>query len=345
MTQSGENKELKAAFDEFKELLEKRVEPVFEMPPMPPTAPEPHEQSHAAFGSELRASAPTFKIPVSSELASTTASATPPGHIAPTPRIDHPTQSLLTPKPGQNKRAQPFSPQVQRQAPETSDGRRRKLIYLSGVIIFSGLAALGWTLSKSKHAEEMPELSRAVSPEAAMTSPSENPTGDALNNGQGPASQNLAGQDSAASQDPAPPAQPALAEPATSAEVKQPTQVQPPAPQPPEVTPVAPQSTQAPPPKAKPKIAPVAPSPAKTTPSAEPNPEMSQLPKPKPKVIKPKPKPAASSAPNAAQNPIPAADNAAPPPPPPPSNDGPFGFVKRTVNSITDIGRGAIGGN
>jgi hypothetical protein len=49
--------------------------------------------------------------------------------------------------------------------------------------------------------------------------------------------------------------------------------------------------------------------------------------------------------PNAAQNPIPAADNAAPPPPPPPSNDGPFGFVKRTVNSITDIGRGAIGGN
>lgn len=49
MTQSGENKELKAAFDEFKELMEKRVEPIFEMPPLVPTGNEAQIDPRAHF--------------------------------------------------------------------------------------------------------------------------------------------------------------------------------------------------------------------------------------------------------------------------------------------------------
>ncbi len=63
MTQSGENKELKAAFDEFKELMEKRVEPIFEMPPLAPTENEAKVEPKAHFDTELKVGAPTFSIP------------------------------------------------------------------------------------------------------------------------------------------------------------------------------------------------------------------------------------------------------------------------------------------
>lgn len=70
MTQSGENKELKAAFDEFKELMEKRVEPIFEMPPLVPTGNEAQIDPRAHFDSELKVGAPTFTIPRPTSLAS-----------------------------------------------------------------------------------------------------------------------------------------------------------------------------------------------------------------------------------------------------------------------------------
>jgi len=63
MTQSGENKELKAAFDEFKELMEKRVEPIFEMPPFAPTENDAQIEPKAHFDTELKVGAPTFTIP------------------------------------------------------------------------------------------------------------------------------------------------------------------------------------------------------------------------------------------------------------------------------------------
>jgi hypothetical protein len=70
--------------------------------------------------------------------------------------------------------------------------------------------------------------------------------------------------------------------------------------------------------------------------------------KPKPKVVKAKPKTEPQSEQLNARAPAtaPAAGPDTPPSPPPsPQNDGAFGFVRRTVNSITDIGRGALGGN
>jgi hypothetical protein len=164
MTQSGENKELKAAFDEFKELMEKRVEPIFEMPPIAPTENEAQIEPKAHFDTELKVGAPTFTIPRPTPLAQ--------AQTAPGPDFlppDLPTSSFSATR--QMTASQPAEPETRpypsasirptggsAASSEISENRRRRLAYLSLLIIVSGLGGVGWVLSKSAAPSSPPDL-------------------------------------------------------------------------------------------------------------------------------------------------------------------------------------------
>ncbi|MFM8860461.1 MAG: hypothetical protein ACKOEW_10300 [Methylocystis sp.] len=354
MTQSGENKELKAAFDEFKELMEKRVEPIFEMPPLAPTENGTKVEPKAHFDTELKVGAPTFSIPrpmspeqaqsasgpdVSPRVGSTNSFSTTRPITAPQPaEPDTRTGGLASLQPTGGSTA----------SPEIPESRRRKLAYLSFLIILSGLGGVGWVLSKSTPPSAAPD--RAEQP--AQSTPSIADTA--------PDSADLATD--AAAQVPSTPAlAPKLPEsPSQSPQLQQPQDtarqaVSDPRSAPLSASPSAPAPSIAPPAlqSSAPVTEPPAPTKAQTSSTQEisANPEIKPPTpaKPKPKIVKAKPKIAPQPETANARAPAtsaPAAGPDTPPSPPPsPQNDGAFGFVKRTVNSITDIGRGALGGN
>ena len=359
MTQSGENKELKAAFDEFKELMEKRVEPIFEMPPLVPTGNEAQIDPRAHFDSEFKVGAPTFTIPRPTSLASAQTtpeldgapSALPIGSLSatrpmPPPQWAKSEESSRTKTPIGSTEASSLSSGI-------SDSRRRKLAYLSLLIIVSGLGGVGWVLSK-------PSPSQPISDQAEQPSQSLPPIAKAAPNAEnsaaGPTEPNQSGS---ALEEPQAKLPAKLSEPLPPPEAQQPLASTSQSGANPQTAPaLAPMPATAPPPTemSAPVISPPAP---KTVPSASsqqniasPEIKATAPAKPKPKAVKAKPKTEPQSEPLNARAPAtaPAAGPDTPPSPPPisppsPQNDGAFGFVRRTVNSITDIGRGALGGN
>jgi hypothetical protein len=248
-------------------------------------------------------------------------------------------------------------------------GRRRKLLYLSAVVVISGLTALGWTLTRG-HGTNDPEIEAAATPATDVVETSAAAPGDAnaatpaetaTTEPEAPAAETARVEPSpmqspepenaatpAAATETIAPAQPRVAEPPQGAQTEAvPAQplAQPAAITPPAATTAAPKSAPA-------KQAALSPA------TAAPETEAAKPTVAKPKPVRPKavtkPKPATQAARRPATEPAPVAPPpAAPvaaeasPPPPPAQNDGAFGFMKRTVNSVgstlTNIGRGAMG--
>jgi hypothetical protein len=338
MNPQGDDKELKAAFAEFKELLRRESEPVG-----PTFAPE--------IRLEPRASADT-----------------PPRHQD----KQHSSGGGMTEAWAALRAAPPQPPETEDGdeavyealskpilGADSEQMRRRRLLYLSVAIICAGLAGLGGALVKNSGAAPEPAIADIAPPEAGTEQASL----------EQPAS---AGEDDAAPatvETPAP-AKKAEVEPAAEAPATKPaaaaaTLPLPGAP-PVEDAPAAAKANVAPQRLATP-AAPAASGSSQTTPktstaalqpatrAVEPAAPAPAEPKPASKVAKPKLKPAApqtvakpqkpatASPPPAAiadkveppPPPIPAPAPVAPPPPPPPSdNGGAFGFVKRTVNTV-----------
>lgn len=250
-------------------------------------------------------------------------------------------------------------------------GGRRKLLYLSAAVVISGLAALGWTLTRG-HGTNDPEIEAAApaaeenaemaaTPLDAQTGadpsrPTETATTDATT----PATEVAPTQtDSAAA--------PQSEAPANMAAVPQPAT----APTPPienqsaRTEPVAqPEAQKAAAPAVTAPAAAANATPAKQEAALAPATAPTEAEPAKPAAAKPKPaRPKAAAKPKPAtqarRNPTDAAPVApppapvaaeTPPPPPPPApapSEGPLGFVKNTVNSVgstlTNLGRGATG--
>ena len=361
MTQSGENKELKAAFDEFKELMEKRVEPIFEMPPLAPTENEAKVEPKAHFDTELKVGAPTFSIPrpMSPEQAQPASRPDISLRVAPTNSFST-TRPITAPQPARPETRTGDLASIQSTSgstasPEIPESRRRKLAYLSFLIIVSGLGGVGWVLSKSAPPSAAPdrvEQPAQSTPSIADTAPNsaELATDAAAQIPSAPAPQEPTAA-LAPKLPESPPQSPQPQQPQDSARqaVSDPRSAPLPA------SPSAPAPSIAPPAvqSGAPVTEPPAPTKAQTSATQEisANPEIKPPTpaKPRPKIVKVKPKIAPQPETVNARAPATAAPAAGPdtPPSPPPSpqNDGAFGFVKRTVNSITDIGRGALGGN
>jgi hypothetical protein len=360
MTQSGENKELKAAFDEFKELMEKRVEPIFEMPPLAPTENEAQIDPRAHFDAELKVGAPTFTIPRPASLASAQTtpeldgapSALPIASLSATRPMTPPQwakseESSRTKTPSGSTEASSLSSEI-------PDSRRRKLAYLSLLIIISGLGGVGWVLSKSAAPPSAPDLVEQSS-QSTQSIANTAPNSEDL-----AAGATALGPSAPTQQEPTAALAPKMPDsPSQSPQAQQPQDtgrqaVSDPQPAPLSASPLAPAPSIAPGAiqSSTPVTEPPAPTRAPTpTSQANANPEIkTPTPaKPKPKVVKAKPKIAPQPETVNARAPAttaPAAGPDTPPSPPPsPQNDSAFGFVKRTVDSITDIGRGALGGN
>lgn len=360
MTQPGENKELKAAFDEFKELMEKRVEPIFEMPPLAPRENDAQIEPTAHFDTVLKVGTPTFTIPRTTPLAQAQPSLEP--NISPTVQPTNPFATRpITPQELVEHEARPLAsapiPSTGGSAAssEIPESRRRKLAYLSLLIIVSGLGGVGWVLSKSASPPSAPDL---IGQSSQSTPSMEDPAPNSEDVATGTAAQS---PPAPAQQEPTAALTPKLPEPPSqSPQAQQPPNtasqaVSDPHPAPLSTSPSAPVPSIAPPQVRS--SAPVTEQPARTrapTPTSQENTANPEIKtptpaKPKPKVVKAKPKIAPQPDTINARAPAPTAPAAGPdtPPSPPPSpqNDGAFGFVKRTVNSITDISRGALGGN
>lgn len=254
-------------------------------------------------------------------------------------------------------------------------GRRRKLLYLSAAVVISGLAALGWTLTRG-HGTNDPEIEAAATPQTDVVDTSAAAPADA--DASTPA-------ETAATAPDAPPSEAARTEPAPAQAPEAERAAAPQAPAPTE-TATATQTQLAEPPKAagteaeatqpiaqqaaKPAIAaPAIPAPAPSATAApakqaalSPATAAPETETAKPAVVKPKParpkavakpKPATQAARRPVADPGPVAPPPAPvaaeapPPPPPAQSDGAFGFMKRTVNTVgstlTNLGRGAMG--
>jgi hypothetical protein len=252
-------------------------------------------------------------------------------------------------------------------------GRRRKLLYLSAAVVISGLAALGWTLTRG-HGTNDPEIEAAATPQTDVVDTSAAASADA------DASTPV---ETAATAPDAPPSEAARTEPAPAQSPEAESAAAPQAPVPTE-TATATQTQVAEPPKAagteaeatqptaqqaaKPTIAaPAIPAPSGTAAPAKqaalsPATAAPETEAAKPAVVKPKParpkavakpKPATQAARRPVADPTPVAPPPAPvaaeapPPPPPAQSDGAFGFMKRTVNTVgstlTNLGRGAMG--
>lgn len=366
MNQQGDDKELKAAFAEFKELLKRESEPV-----------------GASLAPEITLEPRTFATPSRSQAKESPGDSMKTEHFAPLrpaapqARVDDGDEAL--------EAEFPSAPALAEAAEQT---RRRRLIYLSLAIVFAGLTGLGVTLVKNNGATSEPAIADIAPPlePGAEQASLEPPALD----------------DEKASTEKASAPKPAV-EPAPSEEAEAAPAAESPAPKAaanaavplPGVPPVEDAAPAAPPaakqaaaPAAAAPIATPAPAPAggfappaaKTstaalqpaTPAVEPEAPAAQpakaeakaaaKPVEKPaKVAKPKTKPAPAQtaakppkppapAPAVAERaepaPPPAPTPAAPPPPPPSDNGGAFGFVKRTVNSvgstIGDLGRSVI---
>ena len=327
MNQSGETKhdaELQKAFAEFKDSLRHAIDPAHDAAP--------------------KLEARIFDAP---------------------PATVRPAAPRIAPAPGPEKGAT--------RGPETKipaaaeAGRRRKLLYLSAAVVISGLAALGWTLTRG-HGTNDPEIeaSAPTAAESAETAAATlNPETDA---------------------DPLQPTETATTDPATPATDAAPTQAESAAapqsgtqattaavPQPATTPTIDSQTARAEPvtpPEAQKTVAPAVAAPAAAT-NAMPAKQAALAPATapieaepaktaaaaKPKAARPKtvakPKPATQAARRPAPEAVPVAPPPAPvvaeapPAPPPATGDGPFGFVKRTVNSmgstLTNLGRSATG--
>ncbi len=354
MNQRGDDKELKAAFAEFKELLRRETEPVGASQ-APEVSLEPQFDGGRDHGS-----APGLYAQ-RSEAAPRVAAARPPAPAAPRAR-----------ETGSRDGAEAFA------ATDAESARRRKLIYLSLAIVVAGLAGLGWTIAKGSRVAEEPAIADIAPPEEPPSlAPDANQASlEAPDPGEAPPPEMA----EANQQSPALPAADAgAAQPAPAPEaapVSAPTAEAPPAPVPLPAVPVANSAPAAAPPKpapvaASPKPAPVAEAPKSApaaataalqpaTAPAEPEAAAPAPVKPAAKPVKAaKPKPKAPQTAAKPHKPAPAAEAPAPveevampaPPPPPPApapseSGGAFGFVKRTVNSvgstIGNIGRSVI---
>ena len=360
MTQSGENKELKAAFDEFKQLIEKRVEPIFEMPPLAPTENDAQIEPKAHFETELKVGAPTFTIPRPTSLAQAQTASRPEVSptVLPTSSFSA-TRPITAPQPAESETRPRVSGSIRptddsATSPEVPESRRRKLAYLSLLIIISGLGGVGWVLSKSAAPPSAPDLVEQSS-QSTQSIANTAPNSEDLSAGataQGPSAPTQ--QEPTAALAPKMPDSPSQSPQAQQPQDTGRQAVSDPQPAPLSASPLAPARSIAPGAiqSSTPVTEPPAPTRAPTpTSQANANPEIkTPTPaKPKPKVVKAKPKIAPQPETVNARAPAtttPAAGPDTPPSPPPsPQNDGAFGFVKRTVNSITDIGRGALGGN
>lgn len=249
-------------------------------------------------------------------------------------------------------------------------GGRRKLLYLSAAVVISGLAALGWTLTRG-HGTNDPEIEAAApaaeenaemaaTPLDAQTGaepsrPTETATIDAAT----PATEVAPTQtDSAAApQSEAPGDMGAVPQPATaptppienqSARTEPVAQPEAQKAAAPAVTAPAAAAANATPAKQEAALAPA------TAPTeAEPAKPAAAKPKPARPKAAAKPKPATQARRNptdaapVAPPPAPVAAETPPPPPAPAPSEGPLGFVKNTVNSVgstlTNLGRGATG--
>lgn len=368
MTVKGDDKELMAAFAEFKEMLRRDVEPVVDdpsRPAAPPIMPERHAAppAHAAPAPEV--AAPKLRVGEPDRALA--------GSVA--PKIPTP------PRPDESWRPSRPSENVVFAAPDDDDaGRRRKLIYLSASIVVVGLAALGWTLAQGRGPQDQQAaVARIAEPEAAPVAESaatEQPRADAA------ALDTLADHASDPAKDSAPPPieaatapvdpsgkTPAAGPTATTGEAATVAPALKAAPAastaslqsaaPLESKLSAPEPAAPPRPKAAaPAAAPEAPAAASPA-SAEPRAAQAKPGKPKAKPAaqsaapaKPKSAKPGRSAPDQAPAPAAAAEPSPPPAPAPApapaqSDGGAFGFVKRTVNSvgstIGNIGRSAAG--
>ncbi|KAF2990514.1 hypothetical protein OGR47_02190 [Methylocystis sp. MJC1] len=373
MTQQADDKELMAAFAEFKELLQRETEPVgASKAPAVSLALETNVATRDGAALEaprlLAVDAPVARAPAHN-------SAPPP--IAP----------ALSAADGWS--AIPSDEAEAIASENETGGGRRKLIYLSVAVVAVGVASLGWTLTKWRPAEDpaVADLSLPAEPEAADQAALEPPAAvdpmkDALPAVEAattnraeltppPAAEALAHEQAQPAEAPAPEAAAALPEAAAPRPAPAPRRVEAVSAPPAAAEAVAPVAAAAAagaaalplastgaggaarltPPSA-PRTASLPPAnrftpPEPVTPAAEPAQAAPKAPAP-PKVAKPKPKPApvvakhakprpspAESAPVASTAPVAAAPEPAPPLPAAPQNEGgPFGFVKRTFNSV-----------
>jgi hypothetical protein len=241
-------------------------------------------------------------------------------------------------------------------------GGRRKLLYLSAAVVISGLVALGWTLTRG-HGTNDPEI-EATAPTAEENAETAAAPLDA-ETGADPArptetatpATNAAStqtESAATSQSGSPADMAAVPQPATAPAIENEAARTEPLAQPeaqktaaPAVTAPAAAATNA----APARQAVLAPA------TASPEAEAAKPAAAKPKAARPKaaakPKPATQARRNptdaapVAPPPAPVVAETPPPPPAPAPSDGPFGFVKNTVNSVgstlTNLGRSATG--
>jgi hypothetical protein len=360
MNQQADDKELKAAFAEFKELLKREMEPVgASVAPAVRLGPEAADAPHI-------------------------------GAASPAPRLHQVGAESFEPPPI----APAFhavddwsaEPSVEDFAPEgETSGGRRKLIYLSVAIVVIGLAGIGWTLSDWRATEEpavadmaLPAESEPAADQAALEPPVADSARDAAAATVTPTTEQAEVAPPAAetpASGPAPAAAstfqataslPAVADPSPASSPERLEPVSPPPAASAAVAPVAAAagaavapiastgagavSRMAPPaapdrsaalqpsnrfepqqPAAPTAVAPVEPKPAAPAKVAKPKPKPPQA---TAKRAKPRNAAPMESAPVASAEP-PAAPEPAPPPPPPPQNEGgAFGFMKRTINSV-----------
>jgi len=365
MTAKSDDKELMAAFAEFKEMLRRDVEPGLNDPSHPPPPPITVERYPA-----------------------------PPAPAAPAPEVaapkmragelDRALAGSIAPKiatPPRSDEAAIFAA-----SEDVSADRRRKLIYLSAAIVVLGLGALGWTLSQWRGPEEQLAVARTVTPPSAPEADAavKEPVGDeaARPSADAAALDTLADHASDPAKDSAPPpmdATPAPADQSGKTPASSPTATTgdaaaaapalraavPPAqapaaaaPAPASPLPKAASLQPAAPPQAKATVPVGAEAPAAAAPATEPRAAQAKPVKPKVKPpaqgaerAKPKPGKTARSATDDVS--APATALASPPPAvepttaPAQSDGGAFGFVKRTVNSVGStigtIGRNAAG--
>ena len=362
MTQQADDKELMAAFAEFKQLLQRESEPVGASK-APAVSLAPEANAAALNGAALEA--PRLfagDAPIARPLANHFA----PPPVAPAsvaPALDGPEDwSVASSKEGEAVVAE-----------NEPSGGRRKFVYLSLAVVAIGVASLGWTLTKWRPLEEpvadlsLPAEPEALAPgasEAALEPPAVEPAKDAAPAVEAPTTDKAeltppqAVEAPTLGQQPLPAAAPA---PEAAASLPEPA-APPPAPAPRRVEAVSA------PPAASEAVAPVAaaaaagaaltstgvgaarlapPSAPRTaalppanrfTPPEPAAPVVHPAPKPPApaKIAKPKPAPTPAAAKHAKPHPAPAErapvasaapvaaapEPAAPPPPAPPQNDG-----------------------
>ncbi|MDJ0449330.1 hypothetical protein [Methylocystis sp. JR02] len=369
MTQQADDKELMAAFAEFKQLLQRESEPVgASAAPAVSLAPE----ANAATPEGAALEAPRLfaaDAPIARPLAN---------HFAPPP-----IAPALSGSEGWSVASSGEGEATV--AEHAGSGGRRKLVYVSLAVIAIGVASLGWTLTKWRPAEDpvadlsLPAEPEALAPgasEAALEPPAAEPAKDLTPVIETPTTDKAELTPPQAAEAPAhgqlqPATAPApeaaataLPEPAAPAPAPAPRRVEavsaPPA-APEAVAPVAAAAAGAAlsstgagaarltPPSA-PRTAALPPAnrftpPEPAAPAAQPAPK----PPAPAKIAKPKAAPAAAAAKHAKPRPAPAerapvasaapvaaaAPEPAPPPPAPPQSEGgPLGFMKRTLNSV-----------